>query len=262
MRRLTLSGIAVAVACSFTANWAAPALADSRYDFTWHASLAGGTRVSVSDVNGSTTVVQSRDREARVKATVSSKRGDARDVKIQVTQSGGALYVCPVYPGATMSAECKQNGVNVSHDDARVDFVIEIPKGSPLRAMSVNGTIDARGLDSAIDAGSVNEDMLLSSTDTVRAKTVNGNIDASIGARRWNGTLDFDTVNGGVTLRLPRDAAFGLRVNTLNGKITIRGFPITSGGGFVGHSASGTVGRAGGALNIKTVNGAVSLNAR
>jgi hypothetical protein len=239
------------------------ARADSSYVFTWHGSVASGDGLDVSNVNGPVRVVQSADGQARVRATVTAQRGDARAVTVAVSKVGRTLYVCPVYPGVTMSRDCKQRGNNTDNNNVRVEFSIELPKRSPLHATTVNGAIDARGIDGDVEAGTVNQDISIETRGTARAKTVNGSIDAAFGARGWSGTLNFATVNGGITVALPRNAAFTLDAGTLNGSITVNGFPLAEKSrGFVGHKVTGSVGGGGGTLALKTVNGPIRLSAR
>jgi DUF4097 and DUF4098 domain-containing protein YvlB len=252
-----------ALALALGAQAAGPALADSQYAFARQTALPGGSTVVVRNVNGSVTVSQSRDRQAHVDAVITSRRGNARDVKIQVSLGDYTLYVCPVYPGQTVSSDCTSRGSTFNNNDARVDFTIRIPKGSPLRVSSVNGRVEARGLDAKVEAKSVNGAIAIDTSATASAEATNGRIDATLGARRWNGALDFKSVGGSIGVRLPRDAAFTLNANTLNGNIVIRGFPLgVNKGGFVGRSANGAVGKNGGALNLKTVNGTLTLDAR
>jgi hypothetical protein len=219
--------------------------------------------VNVRNIDGSVAVSQSRDRQAHVDAIITSRRGNARDVKIQVSLGDNTLYVCPVYPGQTVSSDCTSRGSSFNNNDTRVHFTIRIPAGSPLRVASVNGRVDARGLDAKVDAKSVNGAVTIDTRATAAAETVSGRIDATIGARRWEGSLAFKSVSGSIRVSLLSSAAFTLSANTLNGNIGIRGFPLTADkGGFVGHSAHGTVGKNGGTLTMKTVNGALTLVAR
>jgi hypothetical protein len=241
---------------------ASPVRADSQYTFDTQQGLEAGTALDVANVNGRIGVVLASGNEARVSATVRSRRGDARAVKIAVKRVGRTLFVCPVYPGETVAGDCSRHDSNVNDDDdTRVDFTIALPKGVALKARSVNGPIDARNLDSDIDASGVNLKITISTRRTAQAKTVNGAIDATLGARSWNGSLGFKTVNGNVTVRLPRSAAFSLRANALNGGIKVSGFPVAESRGFVGSSANGSTGRGGGELSIKTLNGAIRVDA-
>lgn len=255
---LNLTACALAIAAPLAVR------ADSQYVFSGRAPLGLGDRLDVTNINGPVSVVQTSGGEAHVRAKVSAQRGDARTVRIQITRVGSTVYVCPVYPGTPVGRDCTQHGSNSNNDDVRVEFAIEMPKGVSLHAGTVNGTIDARGLDAYIDAGSVNGSITLSTSARAQAKTVNGSIDAGIGARRWIGSLSFGAVNGSVAVRLPRNAAFTLNAGTLTGSIHITGFPLAEAqsSGPVGHSARGTVGSGGGTLAIKTLNGALRLDAR
>jgi DUF4097 and DUF4098 domain-containing protein YvlB len=260
----SLTSAAAGLALASALLWTAPAPAASHYVFSWHGQLEAGATLDVSNINGPVSVVQAGGGEARVRAGITSEHGDAQAVKIQVTRDGNTLHVCPLYPGDDVARDCRHNGEHNDNDDTRVDFSIELPKGVRLRAATVNGNVSARGLDSDVDARSVNQNITVSTSGAANAKTVNGSIDATLGVRRWSGTLTFETVNGHVAISLPRTAAFTLKADSLTGGIRFAGFPLAEApnGGFIGHTVRGTVGSDGGTLVIKTVNGPIALSAR
>src|SRR6266853_466899 len=74
---------------------------------------------------------------------------------------------------------------------------------------------------SAFRNGSVN----LSTTGSVRATTVNGSINATMGRAVWPTGAKFTTVNGEVTLRLPVAVNADARLSTVNGSIQSE-FPL------------------------------------
>jgi hypothetical protein len=239
------------------------ASAATQYTFTWQDPLEAGATLDVRNLYGRIAVTQARGGKASVNATVTSQRGDARAVKINLARVGKTVYVCPVYPGETAARDCSNRGNTTTNtsNDASVVFAIQLPKDVNLVARSVNGPIDARGLASNVNAQSVNEDITISTSGTASAKAANGAIDATFGARTWAGTLAFEAVNGRITVRLPRKAAFTLQAQTLNGSLDVNGFPVAKSSGFVGRNAGGTVGSGGGKLSLKTVNGSIRLSA-
>jgi DUF4097 and DUF4098 domain-containing protein YvlB len=92
----------------------------------------------------------------------------------------------------------------------------------------------------------------------VRAATVNGNIDASMGRADWDDEIEFKTVNGNISVDLPANTSTEVSIKTQNGSISTA-FPITISGKWVGKSARGTIGGGGRDLVIETVNGSVTL---
>ena len=66
----------------------------------------------------------------------------------------------------------------------------------------------------------MNGNVEVSSGGLVKAETVNGSIDAKFGRADWTGTLEFETVNGSITLGLPADLSADVDAEVLNGRIT------------------------------------------
>ena len=82
-----------------------------------------------------------------------------------------------------------------------------------------------------------------------------------MGSASWSEPLEFETVNGSITLQLPQATDTDIRAETVNGNISTD-FPISVRGSFSGKRIDGTIGRGGRALVLKTVNGSVRLNAQ
>jgi DUF4097 and DUF4098 domain-containing protein YvlB len=103
----------------------------------------------------------------------------------------------------------------------------------------------------------VNGQIRISTTRSAQAQTVNGSITASL--QRPGNCLDssFSTVNGSITVLMPKRASARLLAETVNGKVR-SDFPLVG-------SRKGTkrlAGRIGGGssnLKMKTVNGSIQL---
>jgi DUF4097 and DUF4098 domain-containing protein YvlB len=87
---------------------------------------------------------------------------------------------------------------------------------------------------------------------------VNGSVDATIGRNDWDGSLDLETVNGGVTLRVPAGLNADLRASTVNGSVTTD-FPVTVQGAMSPRQLRGRIGNGGRTLELKTVNGSIEI---
>ena len=107
----------------------------------------------------------------------------------------------------------------------------------------------------------VNGDVTLETTSWAQASTVNGSIEARIGATLWDGDAEFDTVNGRITVDLPREASFEVHASTVNGSMSTD-FPLTVRGKWGPKRMSGTVGEGGRTLSLSTVNGDMALRRR
>ena len=177
-------------------------------------------------------------------------------------EHSGGVTICAVYPNdGGRKNECKpgDDGHLSSNDnDVAVHFTVQVPAGVVLDANTVNGGVDVAGLQSDVFATTVNGGIKLSTSGLAKASTVNGSIQASIGRADWTGELDFETVNGSITVEMPADVGARVRASTVNGGMETD-FPLTITGKFSNKSMNGTIGGGGRDLNLSTVNGSIRL---
>jgi DUF4097 and DUF4098 domain-containing protein YvlB len=188
-----------------------------------------------------------------------------------VSTHDGGITICSVYPtprGEREPNRCApgdQGHMSTRDNDVSVEYRVRVPKGVRLVARTVNGGIDARGLDGDAEGYTVNGGVTLSTRGTAIATTVNGSIDAEMG-RTPDEPLEFETVNGGITLVMPAKLGAQLRATTMNGDID-SDFELTQVKGMVGRPGhlrkmTGTIGAGGPKLSISTVNGDIRLRSR
>jgi DUF4097 and DUF4098 domain-containing protein YvlB len=248
MRKLLILAAAVCLGS------AVPALAQS--DFEWTGQLAPGQRIAIHDVNGSIRASAARDGNIVVTAVRRpGRKGSPSDVRIETVAHAGGVTVCVVYK----SGECQANGIRGSNNgdnDTSVDFTVQVPAGILLRASTVNGSIDANGLQSDTEATTVNGSVTVATSGSARATTVNGAIQAAMGRVPNGGT--FTTVNGDVTLQLPAATNANVRISTVSGDVR-SDFPLQIDAEPGPKNARGTIGAGGQELAITTVNGGVTL---
>ena len=259
MRRL-LNPLALA-ACVWLS---AAATAAAQTDFEWTGQLAPGQRIEVVGLNGSIHASAARGGNVTVTAVkTAGNRGNPSEVRVEMIEHAGGVTVCVVYPAPAdrPANECRPGGGgqnNNRDNDTRVDFTVQVPAGIGLLARTVNGSIDAQGLQGDAEATTVNGSVNLSTAGTARATTVNGSINATMGSAVWPNGAKFTTVNGEVTLRLPRTVNADVRVSTVSGGIR-SDFPLQLSGDPGPKHAEGVLGGGGQRLDVTTVNGAVNL---
>lgn len=255
--------IAVA-ALAFVTLASAPAVAQREDTFRWSGELAAGKTLEVRGLNGE---VQARPSSGRTVEIVAVKRGDDDDptaVDIEVVEGTDGIEVCAVYPGkrGARNSTCGHDHDDQDYwedNDVVIDFTIAVPAGVAFDGSTVNGGIDVSGLTSDVSVATVNGGIEVASTGTVEAMTVNGSIDASMGAATWAGTLEFKTVNGSIHVSLPTGVAASVSAETLNGDFA-SDFPLTVEAGEWGPKhVSGSIGSGGGRLELETVNGEIEI---
>ena len=230
--------------------------------FRWQGAVAAGGRREIRGVNGDVKAEPSTGAMAEVTAVKSGRRSDPRQVEVKVVEDAGGVTICAVYPSpdADKPNECKPGGGrnNTRDNDVKVEFTVRVPQGVRFLGNTVNGGIEAAGLNGDIELHSVNGRIKASTTGCAQAKTVNGGIDATIGRTDCDRPLEFTTVNGGVTLGLPASANAELQVETVNGGID-SDLPLTLRGKISNRRLSATLGSGGREIRVKTVNGGVNL---
>lgn len=231
-------------------------------DFAWNGRVDRGDRVEIKGINGDIDATYTSGSEVRVRADKKAKKDDPAQVRIEVVEHSGGVTICAVYPDdGGRKNECKpgDEGHLSSHDnDVSVHFAVEVPAGVALHASSVNGGIEADGLQSDVHASTVNGGIDVSTSGLAKANTVNGSIKASMGRADWTGDLDFQTVNGSITVEMPASVGARVKASTVNGGMETD-FPLTIQGKFSNRSMEGTIGGGGRDLNLETVNGSIRL---
>jgi len=231
-------------------------------DFEWQGAVDRGDAVTIRGINGKIVARAARGNQVTVEATKRGRDDDPNSVEIQVIEDSQGVLICAVYPSrrnrdTNRCARGDDYEMNVRNNDVKVDFVVEVPAGVDLDAVTVNGGIEARGLSGDIKAVTVNGGIDIESDGVVSATTVNGSIDARMGTVPRD-RLKFATVNGGIRIELPSGTNADVDIETVNGHINTD-FPLTIRGRWGPRSASGEIGSGGPQIKLHTVNGSIEL---
>jgi len=239
--------------------------------FRWTGSLGSGKVLEVKGISGSIRAERASGGTAEVVAEKTGRDSDFDQVEIRVEQASDGVTVCAVYrPDRYDTDGCDLN--HADRDDRRwrgdgeirvhVDFVVKVPDGVELIASQVSGDVEARDLRSNVTANSVSGDVFVSTTGVAEAHTVSGSLDIEMGSLDWK-HLDFKTVSGDITLRLPAGLATDVDFESLSGDLDTD-FDLKLQGRrsrrWVGAHVQGTIGDGGGrSLTLNTVSGDVRL---
>jgi hypothetical protein len=235
-------------------------------DFQWRGSLRQGATIEIKGINGDVTATTSSGPEVEVTAERRARRNNPEEVRLEVLEHPGGVTICAVYPSkdAGRPNECRpgtEGRMNVQNNDVTVRFVARVPAGVRFVGRTVNGDVDAQGLNGPVAIATVNGSTTFSTTSYGEASTVNGSIRGILGASGWNEGLAFHTVNGSITLDLPADLNADVHATTVNGEISTD-FPMLITGRVSRRQVSGTIGSGGRQLDLQTVNGSVRLRRR
>jgi hypothetical protein len=263
-----------ATALLLTATLAAPAMAqdrdrdrdrDSQRDdaFTWSGTIPSGRRIMIKNINGAIEVERSTSGRVEVRAEKRWRRGNPEDVRIEQKKIGDDVLVCALF---SEGSRCDESGIHTDRrskwnerNDVSVRFTVRVPDGVRVDLSTVNGGVEVTGVNNQVDAHTVNGSITARSAGgPVRAKTVNGSITVSMGSLGRADDLDYETVNGTITIELPSNFGAQLELSTVNGRVSTD-FPITISGTLSPRRLRGTVGNGATRLRASTVNGSVTL---
>ena len=166
--------------------------------------------------------------------------------QIRINTSGGRISA----EGPSMQ---RRGGWSVSYE-------IYVPTRSNLDAITRNGGVSAEDVEGELDFQATNGGIRVDNVaGDVRGETTNGGVSASLTGSTWRGKgLDLRTMNGGVSLTIPRGYNGRLETGTTNGGMRVD-FPITV-QGLIGKRIQTQLGTGGPLVRVVTTNGGVRIS--
>ena len=222
--------------------------------FSFNVPVAGQIRLRLEAINGTVDIAGSTSANTvsvtgvrRVRSDSAQDAGDhLPNLEVRVTEGVDVILVRTIQP----------------EDDDRdyvVDYVITMPRELAVIVNNVNGAIDVDSINNRVTVGNVNGGIGL--TNIVGSTTVglvNGQIDARI-TLPLGGTIDLETVNGGIDLSIPRNTSARLEARVLNGTVTVSNLPLRN-SVQTPTSVVGTLGSGRGTISLGTVNGGIEVS--
>jgi hypothetical protein len=220
-----------------------------RNDFERTYPLQPGGSFELQNVNG-TVEVQGWDRnEVEIRATKSSRtsHSDLDRVHIDVNAKPDAVSVITQYP--------QDEGVEVA-----VDYTIRLPHTARVEHIStVNGTLRISGVDTLRDLRTVNGNIeIYEGGGTVHAKTTNGNVRLELARFQNSNEASAESTNGSVILAVLPDAQARIEARSLNGDFRTE-LPLALESSLTPREIRGTLGKGGGSIRLRTVNGSIRV---
>ena len=230
--------------------------------WNWKGTVAAGKSIEIKGINGDVRATAGPGSDVVVTAVKKGKKSDPSTVTIEVLTSSAGVTICAVYPSSgKRKNSCgagDEGNMSTDNNDVSVNFSVQVPAGVKFVGSTVNGSVATERLGSDAEVSTVNGDVRVVAAGVVRASTVNGSVDVSMGKADWTGKVELSTVNGSIRATFP--ATFSAIVNgsTVNGSIESE-FPLTVQGKFGPRSIHGTIGAGGRTLDLETVNGSITI---
>jgi len=209
--------------------------------------------VSLANVNGDIEIVGWEKNEVSLEAEkIASDAEGLQRIQIVIEHTPAQLRI---------KTEFDRKWKFWGNNHAEVRYKLHVPATAALKKIDVvNAGVRVRGVKGYVDLDTVNGSIDAEGlAHGGRFDTVNGSVRAVFAAVATGDRIVVDTVNGTGTVSLPTEAAFTLKADTVNGRISCD-FPITLGKSGRRHLA-GTVNGGGAEIVLDSVNGSLSLNA-
>jgi len=233
-------------------------------EFHWQGNLKPGQTLEIIGRNGGIEATGATGEAARVEG-IKESHGDANEVFVEVVEDADGVTICAVYEKDAQPGRCHHGGADSDHHGwswhnsrTKLNFNVEVPRGVLFKAMTTNGGIRGRDLNSVVEAATTNGNVDVATSEWARARTTNGGVTVTMGSAKWSGEIELMTTNGSVHASLPASAEFKVRAATTNGGIHTD-FPVTVMGNFGSKDLSGTVGAGGRDLRLATTNGGIEI---
>ena len=216
------------------------------------------------NINGDIIVTPSSSGRVEI---IGIRRGSSRAadrLNAEVVEASDGIMVCVVREDS--NDECDGRGYHHRGDDegnwgdASMNLEIKLPSNVEIDAKSVSGNVDIVGAQGEVHAEAVSGDLRLErlSATSVDARSVSGEITASIESLSGSGALSFRSVSGDVKLELPRGLDADLSMSSVSGQLDSE-FQLTLGGRTSRRRIEARIGRGGRELAVATVSGDVRL---
>jgi len=229
----------------------------------WHKTytLAPKGHLEVHNVNGKIVVEPSTGNTVEIDATRKARGASSEAAKAALERVTIAEDVSA--SGIRIDTKiARSEGFSFMTGNVQVEYHVKVPAGADVKFSTTNGGVEVSGLEGRIVAETTN--------GGVTARNISGQLDAST----TNGGLEIDLksmpegggkrdcTNGGITVRLPRDARATIAASITNGGINADNLPLESTGESNRRRLDAKMNGGGPRLEADGVNGGIKLIGR
>lgn len=208
-------------------------------------------QLSVKGTNGGIEVIGEDRADIAIEARITAD-GSSQEQARSLMQQIKIITTGVIHADGPQSSLWSRNGWSVN-------YRLHVPRRLSANLHTENGGIVLSHLDGVLMAETTNGGLVLTDlAGDVHATTVNGGVQLQLSGSRWNGAgLFAQSTNGGISATAPDHYSAHLVAETEHGGISVD-FPITIQGS-IRNQIDTNLGEGGPTIEVKTVNGGVSL---
>lgn len=250
MKSRLFSGLLVGI-CLFCFG-AQAAFCDVTDQINKTVTLAPGSNVKISGINGRVTIETTEGTQAEIKIDIRASDREAlerRPLIIENTPNSLTIRKLDDREGGRWESE---------RGWVRHEVFVRMPRQVNLHVNGVNGAVQVAEITGSIGVNGVNGRVDVQYAGTAsNINGINGHTTISI-AKLGQGGLKVSGINGGVELGLPTDVNANVDVSGVNGGVN-SDLPLAVIGEMRRGQLKGTLGAGGPSINVSGINGGVHL---
>jgi len=213
-------------------------------------TLAPGSNVRISGINGRVTIVTWDGDKAEIDISIRASDREALDRRpLLIEETANSL---------TIRTDERRGGDRGDRGWVRHEVNLKLPRDVNLRLNGVNGAVDVGQITGEVGINGINGKVSVAQAGTAtEINGINGHTTISL-LRLGEGGLRVSGCNGGVSIGLPVSTNANINVHGINGGVDTD-LPITITGEIKRGQLTGTIGSGGPRIEITGINGGVQL---
>jgi DUF4097 and DUF4098 domain-containing protein YvlB len=238
------------------------AFAETKTEPVQTLNLQAGGYLSLENINGDVTIEGWKKNQVSISAVKNGKPKDLDRIKVvlSVDKYEGKDWIHV----ETEYLESRGGFLSFLKSAGSIDYTIKVPSDAILEDIElVNGNLKVTGVTGYLSLGTVNGSITASGmAGNAWVETVNGNLDLSFDKMGKGQSVDLESVNGAIVIRIPAKASAHVEAETLNGNISNEFGLTVEKGEWIGRSMEGLVGSGDARITLETVNGSIDIKKR
>jgi hypothetical protein len=229
----------------------ASALGDVQDQINKTVSLAPGSNVRVSGINGFVVIETSDSDRAEINIQIKASSQEAMERRpIIVESTSNSLTI--------RTDDDREGRRGRDRGEVRHEVRLRLPRAISLKISSVNGKVEVGQITGEVAVSSVNGRVDIAQAGTAtELSSINGHTSVSI-RHIGEGGLRVTSINGGVEIGLPQSTNADVEVRSVNGGINTD-IPMNVIGEMKHGQLTGKIGSGGARITVTSVNGGVTL---